>query len=404
MNTINKKKLKVIDLFSGCGGLNEGFKQAGFTTSVSNDIWEPAGNTFIRNNKDSRFVLGDISQKKIRDEIIKYGKGSDVIIGGPPCQAYSMAGSRDVDDPRGKLFEDYVKIVKAVKPKYFVIENVKGLLSMEHDRIRLSEKDKKKLDKIKRLEGKKIELLLKRKQSKNTSKIKFTKSNQIELDKIKIDLNNERKLTSSLRINVTEVIKKRFSSLGYDVHIKVLNAANYGVPQKRQRVIIIGGLGGYPVNFPEPTYKEKSTHNNLELFKSNYKDWMTVKEAIDDLKDIPEDTEFNHIFTKSGKDFQRKIKKTRIGSSVYGGFSDAYFKCPPNEPSRTVKENHGGVFLHYKKNRFMTPRELARLQSFEDDFIFEGSKSQILVQLGNAVPPKLGLAIAQTLKDQIKLS
>ena len=401
MKTINKKKLKVIDLFSGCGGLNEGFKQAGFTTSVSNDIWEQAANTFIRNNKDSRFVLGDISQKKIRDEIIKYGKGSDVIIGGPPCQAYSMAGSGDVDDPRGKLFEDYVKIVKAVKPKYFVMENVKGLLSMEHDRTRLSEKDKKKLDKIKRLEGKKIELLLKRKQSKNTSKIKFTKSNEIELDKIKIDLKNERKLTSSLRINVTEVIKKRFSILGYDVHIKVLNAADYGVPQKRQRVIIIGGLDGYPVNFPEPTYKEKSTHNNLELFKSNYKDWMTVKEAIDDIKDHPEDMDFNHIFTKCGKEFLNKIKKTKIGTSAFEGYRDAYYRSYPDEPSNTVKENHGGVFIHYEKDRFMTPRELARLQSFEDDFIFEGSKSQILVQIGNAVPPKLGFEIANTIKEQI---
>ena len=106
--------IKVIDLFSGCGGLNEGFKKAGFKTAVSNDIWEPAGKTFSRNNKDSKFILGDITQKKIRNDIIKYGKGSDVLIGGPPCQAYSMAGARDVDDPRGKLFEDYVKIVKAI--------------------------------------------------------------------------------------------------------------------------------------------------------------------------------------------------------------------------------------------------------------------------------------------------
>lgn len=140
-----KKKLKVIDLFSGCGGLNEGFKKAGFETSVSNDVWEPAGKTFIKNNKKSRFVLGDITLKKIRDEIIKHGRGSDVLVGGPPCQAYSMAGARDVDDPRGKLFEDYVKIVKAIKPKYFVMENVKGLLSMEHDRTRLNKNDQKKI-------------------------------------------------------------------------------------------------------------------------------------------------------------------------------------------------------------------------------------------------------------------
>ncbi len=393
--------IKVIDLFSGCGGLNEGFREAGFKTAVSNDIWEPAGKTFSRNNKDSKFILGDITQKKIRDNIIKYGKGSDVLIGGPPCQAYSMAGARDVDDPRGKLFKDYVKIVKAIKPKYFVMENVKGLMSMEHDKTTLNKNDQKKLDKIKKLENKKNEFLLKRKRSKNTPKVKFTKSEEKQLEEIKQKLAEERKLTSSLRVKVTETIKKRFLSLGYDVQIKVLNAADYGVPQKRQRVIVIGGLDGYPVNFPEETYKEKSNGKNLELFKSNLLDWVTVKQAIDDLKNKPENIPFNHIFNKCGKDFQRKINKTPIGRTVYGGFSDAYFRCPPNEPSRTVKENHGGVFIHYEKNRFMTPRELARLQSFKDNFIFEGSKSQILVQIGNAVPPKLGYNIANTLKENL---
>ena len=401
MKLLKKKKLRVIDLFSGCGGLNEGFNQAGYKTSVSNDFWEPAGKTFLKNNKNSRFILGDITQKEIRNQIIKHGKGSDVLIGGPPCQAYSMAGARDVDDPRGKLFEDYFKIVKAIKPKYFVMENVKGLLSMEHDKTRLNEKERNKLDKIKKLENKKNELLLKRKQSKNTPKIEFSKSEARILEEIKDKLTNERKLTSSLRIKVTETIKKRFLSLGYDVQIKVLNAADYGVPQKRLRVIVIGGLDGYPVQFPEPTYKEKLNGKNLELFKSNLLDWVTVKEAIDDLKNKPEKLSFNHIFTKCGKDFQKKINKTPIGRSVYGGFSDAYFRCTPNEPSRTVKENHGGVFLHYEKNRFMTPRELARLQSFEDDFIFEGSKSQILVQIGNAVPPKLGYSIANTLTNMM---
>ena len=309
-----------------------------------------------------------------------------------------MAGARDVDDPRGKLFEDYVKIVKAIKPKYFVMENVKGLMSMEHDKTRLNKNDQKKLDKIKRLENKKNELLLKRKQSKNTPKIKFIKSEERHLEEIKQKLSEERKLTSSLRVKVTETIKKRFLSLGYDVQIKVLNAADFGVPQKRQRVIVIGGLDGHPVRFPEETYKEKSNGKNLELFKSNLLDWVTVKQAIDDLKNKPENIPFNHIFNKCGKDFQKKINKTPIGRTVYGGFSDAYFRCYPNEPSRTVKENHGGVFIHYEKNRFMTPRELARLQSFPDDFVFKGSKTNILVQLGNAVPCGLSLALAKQVR------
>ena len=387
-------KLKVIDLFSGCGGLNEGFKKAGFKTSVSNDIWKPAGDTFKRNNKNSNFIFGDITNSKVRNEIIKLGQNSDVIIGGPPCQAYSLAGSRNVDDPRGRLFEDYFKIVKAIKPKYFVMENVKGLLSMEHDKTRLKENEKKKLKQIKILENKKNELLLKRKQSKNTSKIKFSRFDEDKLQEIKEILTEQKQITSSLRIKVTETIKKRFLNLGYEVQIKLLNGADYGVPQKRQRVIILGGLEGYPISFPSPLYSQK-----IKNVSSVLPAWLTVKQAIDDLKNLPENIKFNHIFTKCGKDFQKKINKTPIGKTVYGGFSDAYFRCPPNEPSRTVKENHGGVFLHYEKNRFMTPRELARLQSFEDNFIFEGSKSQILVQIGNAVPPKLGYNIANALKE-----
>ena len=96
-----------------------------------------------------------------------------------------------------------------------------------------------------------------------------------------------------------------------------------------------------------------------------------------------------------------KIKNTPIGSSMSPKYSESFFKCDPNKPSNTVKENHGGVFLHYEKDRVMTPRELARLQSFPDDFIFKGSKSCMLVQLGNAVPCKLGQAIAKEVKKKI---
>ena len=395
------QKPKVVDLFSGCGGLNEGFKRAGFKTVVSNDVWHPAKETFEKNNGSTDFILGDITQKKIRDKIISIGKNADVIIGGPPCQAYSMAGGRNVDDPRGRLFEDYVRIVKDIRPRYFVMENVMGLLSMEHDRVNLKPFEYRKLAEIKKLEREKASLLLKRKQSKNTKAVKFLKSDEKELEEIKDLLKEKKKTTSSLRVKVTETIKKKFSRLGYEVQIQVLNAADFGVPQKRQRVIVIGGMDKNPIKFPEPSYRAKPNGKNLELFQSNFSNWITVKDAIDDLKNRPEDIAFNHIFTKNGKDFQRKLKKTPVGKTVYGGFSDAYFRCPPNEPSRTVKENHGGVFIHYEKDRFMTPRELARLQSFDDKFIFKGTKSQILVQIGNAVPPKLGYEIATSLKENL---
>ena len=395
------KDILVVDLFCGCGGLYEGFKQAGFKASVSNDIWEPAFKTFVRNNNSTPFVLGDITDLEIKKKIIQEGKGSKVLIGGPPCQAYSMAGQRNVDDPRGKLFEDYLEIVNNIRPEFFVMENVKGLLSMEHDKQKLNPAEKKELNKIKSLENDKIDLMLKRKQSKNTNKIKFSIKEEEKLEEIKKKLKLLKINTSNLRVKVTETIKKRFLDLGYFVEIKVLNSANYGVPQKRERVIIIGSHNGLNINFPEPVYLERKDTFNEEIFRKNHPNWITVKEAIDDLKNKSEDVSLNHVFTKCGDDFKKKIKNTPIGKSVYGGFSDAYFRCPPDEPSRTVKENHGGVFIHYEKDRFMTPRELARLQSFDDHFIFEGSKSQILVQIGNAVPPKLGYSIAEVLKENI---
>ena len=202
----------------------------------------------------------------------------------------------------------------------------------------------------------------------------------------------ERKKLDLIEEHVTEKIKKRFQSIGYNVEFKVLNAADYGVPQRRERVIFIGTKEHKKITFPKQTHTE---NGGLTL-----KPWKTVKETIGDLEDKKEDISFNHIITTHNKDFENKIIKTPIGKSVFGNYSDAFFKSEPNEPCRTVKENHGGVFVHYKNNRVMTPRELARLQSFPDDFIFENSKSNILKQIGNAVPVGLAKAIGEHIKKE----
>ena len=111
------------------------------------------------------------------------------------------------------------------------------------------------------------------------------------------------------------MIKERFEKIGYDVKMQVLNAADYGVPQKRERVIFIGGYEGLPVNFPDQTYRKK-TNGTEDMFKSNLLDWITVREAIDDIKDHPEDVDFNHIFTKCGKEFLNKIRIISRKSSI----------------------------------------------------------------------------------------
>ena len=393
MKKRGKMKYKVLDLFAGCGGLSKGFEQAGFEIVAGNDILEHAGKTYQRNHPNTKFFLGDITNPEMKKQIIQYmkEKGCDIIIGGPPCQAYSMAGLRDPKDPRGKLFEEYVEIVKELQPKIFVMENVKGILTMKHERDDLSKEEKKELEELRTVEQERAELLLLRKQHKNNSeKFKWTQLDEKRLEELKEKVFELKHNLGNYQEKVTSKIVKRFKKLGYDVEFKLLNSANYGVPQKRERVIFIGKKGNGKITHPEPTYSENG--------ENGLKKWVSIKEAIGDLEDKKEDINFNHILTSHNEEFTDKIKNTPIGKSVFGNYSDAFFKAYPEQPSRTVKENHGGVFVHYKNNRVMTPRELARLQSFPDDFIFEGSKSQQLVQIGNAVPVRLAKAIAEHIR------
>lgn len=159
-----------------------------------------------------------------------------------------------------------------------------------------------------------------------------------------------------------------------------MNTINYYyTPQKRERVIFIGNRKGLKNYHPKPI-----------LQASQY---ITTGAAIADLMDMPENKAFNHVPTKHRSDMAQRMLELLEGQSLYKGYSDAWKKCPWNEASCTIKENHGGVNIHPKLPRVLTTREMARLQSFPDDFIFESPKNKQLVQIGNAVPPLLGKAI-----------
>ena len=159
-----------------------------------------------------------------------------------------------------------------------------------------------------------------------------------------------------------------------------MNIINYYyTPQKRERVIFIGNRKGL-----------KNYHQKPILQPTQY---ITTGAAIADLMDMPENNAFNHVPTKHRPDMAQRMLELPEGQSLYKGYSDAWKKCPWNEASCTIKENHGGVNILPKLPRVLTAREVARLQSFPDDFIFEGPKNKQLVQIGNAVPPLLGKAI-----------
>lgn len=190
---------------------------------------------------------------------------------------------------------------------------------------------------------------------------------------------NVKGIRSMLGGKVEQKILHDFESIGYKMSVATLMAADYYTPQKRERVIFIGNRIGATNLHPAPL-----------LQPSQY---ITTGETIADLINHPTDKAFNHIPTNHSLEMRRRIEACPEGESLYKGYSDAWKKCPWDEPSCTIKENHGGVNLHPKLPRVLTAREMARLQSFPDSFIFKGSKSKQLIQIGNAVPPLLGKAI-----------
>jgi len=319
-----------VDLFSGAGGLSLGFEWAGFKCIAALDIYTEAVETYKFNFPTTKVFKGDIRNPLTKKSLIKFVKDNlekenrnslDVLIGGPPCQGFSLAGFRLVEDPRNNLYKDFLEIAYELQPKFIVIENVEGLRSFLNGKVE---------------------------------------------EKILMDL----------------------ESIGYQASIATLNAVWYGVAQYRKRVIFIANKFGIANPYPKPIY-----------LPNEYK---TVKDAIEDLMNHPEDREFNHIFTRHKKETIEKLKSIPQGGNLYPHFQDSWKRPFWNKPAPTVKENHGGVHIHPLLPRVMTPRELARLQSFPDTFIFKGSKKHQLIQIGNAVPPLMAKAIALALRKKLE--
>ena len=322
-------KYNFIDLFSGAGGLSCGMVMAGFNPVASVEIMPEAVETykynFIEKKKFKETVeTRDIRSKEVKEKLYEAVQNVkvDVIVGGFPCQGFSMAGYRVVDDPRNSLYKEMKEIVEHLKPDYVVMENVEGLRSM--------------------LNGK-----------------------------------------------VEEKIIEDYRKIGYEINLTVLNSADYGVPQFRKRVIFIGNRIGKTNYHPKPLYNE-----------TNY---VTLGQGIERFMEMEENIGINHIFPRHTEEMKKRLALVPEGKSLYKNYSDAWKKSPWDKPSCTVKENHGGTNIHPKLPRCLTPRELAALQSFPDDFIFKGSKKWQLVQIGNAVPPLMGKAIGLAILKNIEM-
>ena len=365
--------MRIVDLFSGAGGLTFGFyyKLIGdeFIENENCEIvfaneWDKcAAEAFRKNFPSINMINKDIkslTEKEIKENIAD--KEIDLIIGGPPCQSYSTIGRRKYDD-KAKMYEEYYRLLSIIKPKMFLFENVKGMLSMKNP---------------------------------NGGK-------------------------------VIEDIKKRFDSIEYEIDFKVLDAADYGVPQHRERVFIIGWRKDLDI---------KWSFDNIEKSKKQ----ISIKQAINDLPSVSAGTNItsyngkqptnsyqklmrkhakilschfspvygdkiqtviNHVIQGKGKNYINELVNKGIIPKEYrltSGYDNTYGRLIENQPSTTITNNmstpSGLRCIHYRENRALTPREGARIQSFPDWFEFVGTKKDITTQIGNAVPPLLAMKIA----------
>ena len=188
---------------------------------------------------------------------------------------------------------------------------------------------------------------------------------------------------------VLRKIIKDYQKIGYSISFRELNAADYEVAQSRKRIIFIGNRVGKNNIFPSKIIQSPD----------NY---ITCGDVIEKYKNLLENKEFSHIFSRHSKEMQERLAKVEIGKCLYSNYNDAWKKCAKDKPSCTIKGNHGATNIHYELPRVITPREMAALQSFPDDYLFYGTKQSQLVQIGNAVPPFVARAVGLALQAEIQ--
>lgn len=357
-------EMDAIDLFSGCGGLSLGFMKAGYTIKKAVEYDPPIANTYKLNHPEVEMIVDDIRNIDITS-VFKNGD-ADIIIGGPPCQGFSMAGARIrhgfIDDPRNYLFKYYFNVVKEVRPKVFVMENVKGMQTMQ--------------------KGKIFEEILSI----------FADSDAME------------------------------GSPYYLFH-RVIKAVDFGIPQKRERLIIIG------TTIPNVLFDDlwEEAKKEIEDEYPGYFDRVTVWDAIGNLPAASQDgmienptpvTNYqrylscnnrvisNHKQSNHSAKVVERMRQigngqnyTELQETIKSVHSGSYGRLCWDEAAPTITTRFdtpaGGRFTHPVENRTLSPREAARIQSFPDDFIFYGAKREIGRQIGNAVPPKISYFLAR---------
>ena len=406
--------MRIIDLFSGAGGLTFGFyfrkkgnrfvRNRKNSFAFANEFDSHAAKAFSLNYPDIAMLNQDI--KSLNEDTIKKhigDKAIDIIIGGPPCQSFSTVGQR-IYDEKAMLYEEYLRIIRIARPKIFLFENVKGILSMRET---FYKRD---------TDGKIIYEITKNKETGKEGK---------------------RPVVDHYGRKVIDIITEKFGHIedgfGYVLHKEVLNAVDYGVPENRERVFIVGIRNDIKVEweFPRPSHGKK----------------ISIKEAISDLPMVAENQMVEEYNYEPQNDYQRLMRygskkvtchfcgeygdkiRTVIQNIKQGqgkndfnllvsqglidkkyrltsGYPNTYGRLVEDQPSTTITNNlatpSGLRCIHYSQNRALTPREGARIQSFPDWFVFDGDKVHVTSQIGNAVPPLVALELAKKIDQVLK--
>ena len=355
------KQYHIVDLFAGVGGLSYGFSQLpGFRILAANEIEKDIAAAYSLNHPGVKMLncdIADLTKERLAGAL--GGQQVDIVVGGPPCQSYSTLGKRRMDD-RANLFLQYKRILQILQPQAFIFENVTGILSMDHGRL-------------------------------------------------------------------FQRVESEFRALGYDVRHDILNAVDFGVPQQRERVILVGMKGENNYIFPVPTHGPGK------------KPYVTLKDAIGDLPPLKSgesashyagvaENEFlrfvragagqlvtEHAAPKNGAHLIRIMQTLQDGQSKddlpeeirpKSGYGNTYAKLWWERPSTTITRNFAcpssSRCIHPRDSRAMSIREGARLQSFPDDYRFYGSDGMKRLEIGNAVPPLLSVAIVQEMQSALK--
>jgi DNA (cytosine-5)-methyltransferase 1 len=379
----NLKKPTVISLFT-CGmGMDLGFEKAKFQTVYANDITKFACNTIKKNRPEIPCDEGDITEISSKEILKKsnYKKGEiDVVIGGPPCQSFSTAGMRKgLDDKRGMALLEFIRVIRDVQPKIFVFENVPGLKSISKKRV--SFYDRMALDK--------------------------------------------KTLTSDQKYgSLFEEILNEFKKIkNYNFEWKILNSADYGVPQKRKRLILIGSRVADSKIIFEKIEQNAKYADPVKAKELGKKSWRTLRDALDGLKDdkmectkFPKWSKYLKHIPPGGcwVNLPENLKKEAMGHAAdtddpkkkgkQGGRTGFFRRLSWEKPSPTLVTSPSQMatcICHPDETRPLTVREYARIQGFPDNWSFEGSLSQKYRMIGEAVPVELARIIAETIKNII---